>query len=34
LHTLFKRQRQILHCYHTSGAKFAPSRLRLVTETA
>jgi len=23
LHTLLKRQRQILHCYHTSGAKFA-----------
>jgi len=29
-----KRQQQILHCYHTSGAKFAPSRLCLVTETS
>jgi len=34
LHTLLKRQRLILHCYHTSGAKFVPSRLCLVTETA
>jgi len=34
LHTLLKRQRQILHCYHTCGVKFAPSRLCLVTETA
>jgi len=34
LHTLLKRQRYTLHCYHTSGAKFALNRLSLVTETA
>ena len=32
--TLSKRQQQILYCSHNSGAKFASSRLLLVTETA
>jgi len=34
LHTLLKRQQKTLHCYHTSGATLAPSRLCLVRESS